>query len=114
MSKAAELRAEFLEHWEAVLCSVPEHYTEEFRRSVDVLLEATRKEAFQPSPLTVWLMQSPGERFTLAEYDEDAKRIRVNLDDIDGEEDEPVAVGFGESVEEAQADAINKLEAGAH
>ncbi len=106
----ADLRAEFRQTLVAVSIHLPAATLDELLRGLDVLLEATRKEAFQPSPLTVWLMQSPGERFTIAEYDDEKKRIRVNLDDVNGEEDDPVAVGFGESVEEAQAAAINALE----
>jgi len=111
------LRSEFLEHWEAVLLSVPEHYTEEFRRSVDALIEETRRDCFVNSPLSIWLVQSTTDRFAFAEYDESSKRIRVDLHDVgadDEHEDEPVARGFGESVEEAIGDALNQLEAEAH
>jgi hypothetical protein len=79
----------------------------EMLRAIDVVVEAVRAEAFQPSPITAWLMGSPGHRFTLAEYDEEKKLIRCNLDDVDDDTDEPVATGFGESIEEAQAAAVN-------
>jgi hypothetical protein len=114
--KAAELRAELKR---ALMDGAPHRATGmEWCRAVDVLINAVideeRKSCFANSPVTAWLMGSPSHRFLLAEYDEETKRIRVNLDDIDDEEDEPVATGTGESVEQAIADALNKLEAEAH
>jgi hypothetical protein len=102
------LQSEFRAHLESALASLPEQEREELLRGFDVVAAAIRKECFAVSPITKWLMGDPGNRFTIAEYDEDTKRIRVNLDDVNVEDD-PVAIGYGESVEEACADAMNKL-----
>lgn len=87
---------------------------DEWHRALDVLLDATRRDCFTNSPATTWLMGSPSHRFLLAEYCEETKRIRVQLDDVDDDTDDPVATGVGESVEEAISAALNALQSKEH
>ena len=114
MSHTADLRAEYRQALLALEHQLHSQHVAELLQGLDALLDATRRECFANSPITVWLMGSPSHRFLLAEYDEESKRIRVNLDDVDDEEDEPVATGTGESVEEAVSAALNALQAKEH
>lgn len=96
----------------ALIAALPpdgDHSAESACQALDEIIAAIRAECFANSPLTAWLMQEPGTRFTMAEYDEDSKRIRCNLDDVNDDGDDPVAFGYGESIEEAQAAAMNML-----
>jgi hypothetical protein len=109
MSHASDLRDDFIAHWEAVLLS--DGYAEEFRRSVDVVIDAHVKEARAPSPITEWLRRKPELHFVTSEAEPDGT-IVARLHDDDVNEEFTVGVGRGEMHEEAVAAALNNAFAG--
>lgn len=106
MSEASSLvlafRAHLIETLE--LAGVQRNAIEELCVEHERLLEFVRAECFALSPITKWLKSAPHNYF-LGEWHDNAAEIR--LENVETEE--PLAIGRGATVEEAEAAALNRL-----